>query len=167
MLEMIILPRQARDRHRENLKRAAFFAGQYNYPQRWGITDVRDCADGYRRIAESHTVQTGDRFFTITTEEAGGYPTPYELVDMLKQIYPEEEGIGGDMLDQRGNFIPPEMDDWLLVGSTKAQDELALRCHTGTDTLRDTIESLRKFGCLDEIHAQMVVAAQLQEAPKL
>ena len=35
--------------------------GQFNESHRWGITDVRDCAEGYRLIAESETVKTGDR----------------------------------------------------------------------------------------------------------
>ena len=44
----------------------AILLGQFNESHRWGITDVRDCAEGYRLIAESETVKTGDRFFTIT-----------------------------------------------------------------------------------------------------
>ena len=43
--------------------------GQFNESHRWGITDVRDCAEGYRLIAESETVKTGDRFFTITVSQ--------------------------------------------------------------------------------------------------
>ena len=101
--------------------------GQFNESHRWGITDVRDCAEGYRLIAESETVKTGDRFFTITPMEAGGYPNPFEMVEMLRALYPDEPNIGGAMLDAAGNTIEPkEPDEYLLVESTKAQDELGL-----------------------------------------
>ena len=55
------------------------------------------------------------------------YPNPFEMVEMLRALYPDEPNIGGAMLDAAGNTIEPkEPDEYLLVESTKAQDELGL-----------------------------------------
>ena len=49
------------------------------------------------------------------------------MVEMLRALYPDEPNIGGAMLDAAGNTIEPkEPDEYLLVESTKAQDELGL-----------------------------------------
>jgi len=124
------------------------FCGRYHPDQLWGITDVRDCAEAYRLAAESSTAVHGSRYFVVTPAESGGAPTPRELVEELRRLYPDEGGVGGV------KPIPPGRQRMPVV-TTKAQDELGLRCHAARDTLRDTIDSLRSFGCIEEIRAKM------------
>lgn len=127
---------------------AEIFCGRYHPDQLWGITDVRDCAEGYRLAAESPVAGNGSRYFVVTPAESGGAPTPRELVEELRRLYPEEGGLGGV------KPIPPGK-QYMPVVTTKARDELGLRCHIARDTLRDTIDSLRALGCIDEIRAKI------------
>mmetsp|Transcript_22959 Transcript_22959/g.52517 ORF Transcript_22959/g.52517 Transcript_22959/m.52517 type:complete len:368 (+) Transcript_22959:55-1158(+) len=127
---------------------AEIFCGRYHPDQLWGITDVRDCAQAYRLAAESTVAGNGSRYFTITPADAGGAPTPPELVEELRKLYPEEKAVGGT------KPIPPGKQH-MPVRTTKAQDELGLRYHLAKDTLRDTIESLKALGCIEEIRAKI------------
>jgi len=125
------------------------FCGRYHPNQLWGITDVRDCADAYRLAVESTVAGNGSRYFTITPPELGGAPTPRELVAQLRLLYPEEGGIGGS------KPVPPGK-EYMPVKTSKAWDELGLRCHSAVDTLKDTIDSLKAFGCIEEIRAKII-----------
>ena len=42
---------------------------------------------------------------------------------------------------------------------TLAEVDLGLRCHTARDTLKDTIDTLMKFGAIDKIRARMAEKA--------
>eukprot|EP00747_Dinoflagellata_sp_TGD_P043772 gnl/TRDRNA2_/TRDRNA2_142882_c2_seq1.p1 gnl/TRDRNA2_/TRDRNA2_142882_c2~~gnl/TRDRNA2_/TRDRNA2_142882_c2_seq1.p1 ORF type:complete len:376 (+),score=78.38 gnl/TRDRNA2_/TRDRNA2_142882_c2_seq1:23-1129(+) len=135
------------------------FCGRYHPDQLWGITDVRDCAEGYRLAAESKVASNGSRYFTITPALMGGAPTPPELVAQLRLLYPKEGGIGGT------KPIPPGK-QYMPVRTTKAQDELGLRYTFAQDTLRDTIDSLQSLGCIQEIRDKIAKKAAEAAAAK-
>jgi len=137
------------------------FCGRYNVDQLWGVTDVRDCAEGYRLMAESTVAKNGSRYFIITPPEVGGAPTPKDLIAALQELYPNVEGIGGSkpLPERPGQFLPVKTD--------LAQRELGLRCHHIMDTLKDNIESLVKFGCIQEIRDHMAKRAVEKAKSKL
>jgi nucleoside-diphosphate-sugar epimerase len=125
------------------------FVGRYHREQLWGVTDVRDCAEGFRLAAESRTTQNGRRYFIITPPEFGGAPTPAEIVKTLQSLYPDEKDVGGpkEKIAEAKQYMP--------VQTTLAQNELGLRYHHVRDTFRDNIESLKALGALDDFKRRM------------
>ena len=99
----------------------------------WNIVDVRDVARAQVSMAHSEVASNGSRYM-LAAPQAGGELTVQELVDSLRDLYPE--------LDIAGDYQPPPTPDQPRANSGKAIRELGLKPHTTRQTLRDTCESL-------------------------
>jgi nucleoside-diphosphate-sugar epimerase len=99
----------------------------------WNIVDARDVARSQVLMATSGVAKNGSRYL-LAAPDAGGELTSQELIDALRELYPDVN-VGGDE-------SPPPTEDQPHAKSTKAIRELGLEPHTTRQTLRDTCESL-------------------------
>jgi nucleoside-diphosphate-sugar epimerase len=125
------------------------FAGKYSLDMLWGITDVRDVGDSQRRMAECAVATNGSRYILSSPSDGSGWVTAREMVVKLKMLFPSApHQIGGSkpMTTDRKSG---------RATSRLAQDELGLRCHIAHDTIKDTIDSLERLGCMKKIFDRM------------
>ena len=106
----------------------------------WNIIDVRDIAEAQRLMATNSQIGNGSRFLLSATDESGEL-TVQELIDALREIYPNYH-VAGD-------YEPPETPDHPHAKCTKAINELGLKTHLIRDTLKDTGDSLIAFGSIE------------------
>ena len=144
------------------------FAGRYSIDMMWNICDVRDIAQSQRLMLETEAATNGTRYMNVSPGDVGaldspdapnrasGEPTARELVDMLKTLYPDVEGIGGPKPMTPDRNSP-------LARCHKAEQELGLRCHIIMDTLKDTIDTLIAFGAIDEVSAAATFVSSSQD----
>lgn len=106
----------------------------------WNIIDVRDIAETQRLMATSNAAKNGSRYILAATD-ASGELTVQELIDSLRDLFSD--------LDVAGDYEPPPTPDHPHAKSTKAIEELGLKTHSILETLKDTGESLIKFGAIE------------------
>jgi len=99
----------------------------------WNIIDVRDIAESQLLMATSDAAVNGSRYMLAATDRSGEL-TVQELIDTLRQLYPE--------VNVAGDYEPPPTPDQPRGKCTKAIEQLGLKTHSVRDTLRDTCESL-------------------------
>ncbi len=105
----------------------------------WNIIDVRDIAQAQRLAATSGVARNGSRYMLVATD-ASGELTVRELIDTLRELYPDRN-VGGD-------YQPPPTPNQPLAKCTKAINELGLETHTVLETLKDTGDSLVELGVI-------------------
>ncbi len=105
----------------------------------WNIVDVRDIAESQRLMATSSVAKNGSRYMLVATDESGQL-TVQELIDTLRELFPE--------LDVAGDYIPPQTHNGPRAVCTKAIQELGLKTHSVRQTLKDTGDSLIEFGAI-------------------
>ena len=99
----------------------------------WNIVDVRDVARAQVSMATSPNAKNGSRYM-LAAPKAGGELTPQQLLDTLRELYPDVH-VGGD-------HVPAAPEDQPHAHSAKAIRELGLSPHESRETLRATCESL-------------------------
>lgn len=106
----------------------------------WNVIDVRDIAEAQRLAATNEVAKNGTRYMLSATDETGEL-TVQELIDSLREIYPE--------VNVAGDYEPPETPDHPHGKSNKAINELGLKTHTITETLKDTGDSLMEIAGIE------------------
>ena len=94
---------------------------------------MRDIAEAQRLAATNDVAKNGTRYMLSATDETGEL-TVQELIDLMRDIYPD--------INVAGDYEPPETPDHPHGKSTRAINELGLKTHTITETLKDTGDSL-------------------------
>ena len=112
----------------------------------WNCVDVRDTARAHRLAAESTIGSNGSRYILSAADRSGELFT-WELQQMLYDLYPSVDLIGGEEMNGE-EPVEPTYDSprsYCLL----AKQELGLDTYPIEETVRDTIDSYYALGIID------------------
>ena len=111
----------------------------------WNMVDVRDVGKAHRLCAESATSKNGSRYILSAADRTGEITT-LELQQMMQELFPEIDEIGGEEMDgdQPAQHTYDSPRSYCLL----AKQEIGLEPYDVVDTVRDTIVSYRALGLL-------------------
>ena len=112
----------------------------------WNCVDVRDTARAHRLAAESTIASNGSRYI-LSAEDRSGELFTWELQQMLYDLYPNVDLIGGE--EMNGDEPAAPTYDSPRSYCLLAKQELGLDSYPIEETVRDTIDSYYALGIID------------------
>ena len=111
----------------------------------WNNVDVRDVARAHRLCAETSNIGNASRYILSASDPSGELFT-WELQQMMQQIFPDIQAIGGEEMSD-GKPAKPTYNSPRSY-CTLAREELGLQTYSIEDTVKATIDSYYQLGLL-------------------